>query len=283
MKNRTVTRSSMFSRPWLSVLGISRAGYRLPALPLAVLGASLLSGMQALPSKVGAAELPVPGAIVELFTSHGCSSCPPADKLLGELIREYPELVALEYHVDYWDTLVHGRAGAFKDPFSDPEYTLRQQSYNTRKLGGRTGVYTPQMIINGEYAAIGSQARFIDHALKNATARPKQLDVQLQEGVLRLGVEGEVARDTVLSLITFDIETTTEIDAGENKGLTQVNHHVVRSVEELRAISVGEGGSVWEVTPTLGAGQGCALLLQSRYPGTVEAAANCPRSLWKES
>jgi len=99
------------------------------------------------------------GQLVELFTSQGCYSCPPADELLGELIEEQPDLVALEFHVDYWDDLHYGAAGVWKDPFSDAEYTLRQRRYNATDLVGKQGVYTPQMIVNGRAAQISCLLR----------------------------------------------------------------------------------------------------------------------------
>ena len=94
--------------------------------------------------------------VIELFTSHGCSSCPSADRLLGELIEADPGLVALEYHVDYWNSLVHGGDGNFVDPFSDAAWSLRQRAYDGVALGGRQGIYTPQAILDGAYAAVGS-------------------------------------------------------------------------------------------------------------------------------
>jgi len=71
-------------------------------------------------------------AVIELFTSQGCYSCPPAEKLLGELIESHPDVVALEFHVDYWDSLVYGTHGTHKDPFSDKENTYRQQVVTER-------------------------------------------------------------------------------------------------------------------------------------------------------
>ena len=103
-------------------------------------------------------------AVIELFTSQGCYSCPPAEALLGDLIEanDPDNLVALEFHVDYWDSLVYGSHGSHKDPFSSADNTLRQRLYNhDGDLRGQRGVYTPQMVVNGRYAAVGSKRRTV--------------------------------------------------------------------------------------------------------------------------
>ena len=98
---------------------------------------SLIAGLSFLPLGVASAA-----PMVELFTSQGCYSCPPADEHLVELIENNPDLVALEFHVDYWDDLNYGAAGTWKDPFSNAAYTQRQRQYNSYPLEGRKGVYT---------------------------------------------------------------------------------------------------------------------------------------------
>src|SRR3989304_3616456 len=103
------------------------------------LGCALLAGGAA-----GEGSAPV---VVELFPSQGCSSCPPADRLLGELARR-PDVLALSFNVDYWDYI------GWKDPFASPAHTERQRAYG-RALGRRV-VYTPQMVIDGADEAVGS-------------------------------------------------------------------------------------------------------------------------------
>ena len=88
-----------------------------------------------------------PPVVVELFTSQGCYSCPPAEAYLAEL-AERTDIVALEFHVDYWDSLTYMWHGQWKDPFSSPQYTARQRDYNVA-IRDQSGVYTPQMIIDG--------------------------------------------------------------------------------------------------------------------------------------
>jgi len=235
-------------------------------------------------------------AVIELFTSHGCYSCPPADKLFSDLIVKNPSLVALEFHVDYWDTLIYGSAGSFKDPFSDPEYTLRQRAYNQQRLEGRRGVYTPQMIINGRYVTVGSRARYVRHGLETAERPNLKLTVEKMPGATA-GGEGlrvklpnasskQLPRGSRLWLAVFDIERETEITGGENNNLTLVNHHIVRDFREIwspgdpTTVADDAGGLVIDATVALGKGQGCAVLLQvltpGLSPGPIDAAGYCP-------
>src|SRR5260370_2590981 len=108
---------------------------------------------------VQAGERPL---VVELFTSQGCSSCPPADALLAGLASR-PEVLALSFHVDYWDRL------GWKDPFSSPEATRRQHRY--AELLGLATVYTPQIIVDGKWQAVGSGPGEGPHALHAAPPR----------------------------------------------------------------------------------------------------------------
>src|ERR1041384_1895274 len=118
---------------------MSRTLSHLPAIALLV---SVLSPV-ATADEATRAEAPV---VVELFTSQGCNSCPPADALLGELAQR-PDLVALAFHVDYWNYI------GWQDPFSSPEATKRQRDY-AQSLG-LSSVYTPEMVIDGSFDIVG--------------------------------------------------------------------------------------------------------------------------------
>lgn len=247
-------------------------------------------------------------AVAELFTSQGCSSCPPADELFGEIIRNHPDVVALEYHVDYWDTLVHGNDGSFKDIFSNPDYTLRQHAYNNgnRRLLGRPGVYTPQMVVNGTYATVGSQKQYVDHALANLEPRVYPITVSARENssspgatqllsVTTTAPASALDPDALAWLAIFHVEKETDITGGENNRLTLVNHHVVtelvpigRSIQEIRKRDAVMGADQDSdilvladgVEVTLEKGQGCAVLLQKERPGPIYAAGYCDSSIW---
>jgi len=209
------------------------------------IGASLVGiGLFAGPQGTAAERIGDGPAVIELFTSQGCYSCPPAEKLLGELIENDPDLVALEFHVDYWDTLVYGSHGSHKDPFSDKENTFRQQLYNRLELGGQRGVYTPQMVINGRYATVGSKGSIIKKGIEVlnrpvvelAVAHEPALDNDAGETGLRIELTGEhtqIPNSAHLWIAVFDIEKTTEIPSGENHDKSLTSHHIVRQFSQL--------------------------------------------------
>ena len=219
------------------------------------------------------------GQLVELFTSQGCYSCPPADKLLGELIEEQPDLVALEFHVDYWDDLHYGAAGVWKDPFSDASYTLRQRRYNSTDLDGKRGVYTPQMIVNGRAAQVGSSERAVRRAL-NSDAPEIELTASIEADQLSIDINGERESGSILWLAVFDRVQVTEVTNGENHGKTMVNHHVVR---ELVPLGQWQGDKIShtvqlaalsrEVTAT--GNTSCAVFLQDQTLGSIRGATYC--------
>jgi len=235
--------------------------------------------------------------VLELFTSHGCYSCPPADELLGELIKSDPDIIALEFHVDYWDKLIHGSDGSFKDPYSNPEYTLRQHAYNQQRLEGRRGVYTPQMVVNGRYVAVGSQGRYIKHGLESIKRPVVDLSVTTDSTAdaartnLLITVDNsaghDIPQDAYVWLAVFDVETTTKITGGENNRKTLVNHHVVRQFEPIQtsngpgALRDGALTLELETDVALEKGQGCAVVFQRTSPGPIYGAAYCPDEMWR--
>jgi hypothetical protein len=171
-----------------------------------------------------AGERPI---VVELFTSQGCSSCPPADALLAGLASR-PEVLALSFHVDYWDRL------GWKDPFSSPEATRRQHRY--AELLGTATVYTPQIIVDGKWQAVGSDRGEVEHALdaarRDTTTVPVALVVDHWRAQIKLGPAGEGVSGAVL-LIGFDLRHVTAVARGENGGRTLTHVDVVRSIEEV--------------------------------------------------
>ncbi len=240
-------------------------------------------------------------AVIELFTSQGCYSCPPAEALLGDLIEanDLENLVALEFHVDYWDSLVYGGHGSHKDPFSSAENTLRQQLYNRSDLLGRSGVFTPQMVVNGQFAAVGSKRRTVLEGVRLLERPAIKVDIVEQsvstnlnsgEAGLRIELTGDfsaVPDDTHVWLAVFDIKETTNITTGENHDKLLTSHHAVRQMELLSPqggytkLKTSDGVLQLDTGIILGEGQGCAVLFQGAELGPVHGASYCPTSLWK--
>jgi hypothetical protein len=179
-----------------------------------------------------AGERPV---LVELFTSEGCSTCPPADALLAELASR-PGLLALSFHVDYWDRL------GWKDPFSTAAATARQQRY--AELLGLATVYTPQLVIDGRWQAVGSDRAQVERAILVAGRERGQpaVTIALDDGRARItvGRNGEQPGTAVL-LIGFDRRQVNRVMRGENAGRTLTHVDVVRSIAEAARLTDGSG------------------------------------------
>jgi hypothetical protein len=209
----------------------------------------------------------VQGPVVELYTSQGCSSCPPADALLGELARR-DDVIALSFHVDYWDYI------GWKDTFALPSNAERQKGYAEALKARR--VYTPQMVIDGAADEVGSNRAGVLAALSRARARPR-LDVSLaHEGghvVLRLPA-GKVDGDATIWLVRYDPLRAVEIDRGENSGRSMTYRNVV---VETSSLGVWSGEPV-EVTLSEAqlarGGGGCAVIVQQGAYGPVLGAAS---------
>lgn len=223
--------------------------------------------------------------VVELFTSQGCYSCPPAEKLLGSVVDKNEDTLALEFHVDYWDTLVYGSAGKWKDPFSSASYSKRQRDYNRLKLRGRKGVYTPQMILNGRFALVGSNSSELHRHLKKRSDLSLDTSVELaSDGGLFIQLQGQDDSTADVWLIIYDKKHVTDISAGENKGALLTNYNVVREFE-----SIGKwAGQSLEITSSLKKpleeNQSCAIIVQQfdqsrqRVAGPIIGAAKCSSS-----
>ncbi|MGH7045723.1 MAG: DUF1223 domain-containing protein [Stellaceae bacterium] len=162
--------------------------------------------------------------VVELFTSEGCSSCPPADTFLAGLATR-PDVLALSFDIDYWDSL------GWKDPFSSPAATARQRHY--AELFGLATVYTPQMVVDGSWEAVGSDRRAVERALDKARQRPGTVPVRLavNHGEARIGLGADVSAS--VWLIGFDRRVEDRVTRGENacRMLTHIN--VVRGMTRI--------------------------------------------------
>ncbi len=205
-----------------------------------------------------------PLVVVELFTSQGCSSCPPADALLAELARTDPTILPLDLHVTYWDRL------GWKDPYSFAAVTERQRAYGA-SLRLDT-VYTPQMVVAGRFDAVGSDRAAVLAAVARARGAPSvPLRVQPDAEGLRIEAEAGPAdgpREGALLLVGYDPEHTTRVAAGENGGRTLREVNVVRSI-----VPVGRWqGAALRLQAARPLGERVALLLQTA-DGRIRGAA----------
>jgi len=163
-------------------------------------------------------------AVVELFTSQGCSSCPPADAYIGELAQR-ADVLALAFHVDYWDDL------GWKDRFSLGLSTDRQRAYSTAV--GRSSVYTPQVVIDGQDAFVGTDRRRIGGALSLArTGVPVAISIDQEDVVVKLGAREKAVPSGVL-LVPYLRNATSSIGRGENAGRKLEEFNIVRGLREL--------------------------------------------------
>jgi hypothetical protein len=174
-------------------------------------------------ANVDAAERPV---VVELFTSQGCSSCPPADLFLTELVRNRPDVLALAFHVTYWNEL------GWADPFSLESATQRQSRYGER-FGD--GSYTPEIVVDGRKDIPGSSRSQVDAAIEAAereNATLATISVRSTTDGLSIDV-GAGTGSAELLLIGFDEKHQTNVGRGENGGRTLPESNIVRSVTPL--------------------------------------------------
>src|SRR5882724_9843414 len=138
-----------------------------------LLGAGLV-GFSAMIAIVGPAHAE-PRAVVELFTSQGCSACPPADKIIGELAKD-PSVIALSMPIDYWDYL------GWKDTLADARFSARQKAYS--QMRGDRDVYTPQVIVNGSIHVIGSDRGGIEDAIDDTTKTGSAMSVPVTMSII---------------------------------------------------------------------------------------------------
>lgn len=174
-------------------------------------------------------------AVVELFTSEGCSSCPPADKVLSGLISEARDknlnIYGLSFHVDYWDYI------GWKDPYSDNKYSRRQRQYAQAFKTDR--IYTPQMIVNGQKEFIGSSQSKAQTSIRDALAKPASVKISLQSKLenQKLQIDYSVAglpTNAMVHLALVESGLAQDIKSGENRGRVLKHDNVVRDFQTFQ-------------------------------------------------
>ena len=174
-------------------------------------------------------------AVVELFTSEGCSSCPPADEAVAKLLdQQIDNVYILSFHVDYWNKL------GWKDPFSEAQFTERQNKY--AQVLSLQSIYTPQVVVNGRTEFVGSNTKKLQAAVENGLRG--EANPGLNISVKRAGNTLDVTYNTTEknALINFALvepEATTVVKRGENGGRTLHHVNIVRSFRTAEAIATG--------------------------------------------
>ena len=179
--------------------------------------------------------------VVELFTSEGCSSCPPADRLLEQLDQRQPvsgvEVIALSEHVDYWDSL------GWKDRFSSPLFSARQEEYG--RLFRAESVYTPQVVVNGQAQALGSDGGAVQEAIRAVSQGPRA-NVQISSPSgdrVAFKVNGlpKGVKSAEMLLAVTESGIATNVERGENRGHRLTHVGVVRSLTNLGRLDSKNG------------------------------------------
>jgi hypothetical protein len=210
-------------------------------------------------------EMPV---VVELFTSQGCSSCPPADHFLGKLAERH-DVLALAFHVDYWDYI------GWKDPFASKIATDRQYSYGHAL--GLNMVYTPQMVIGGTHDAVGSDEGSVGQAIATDASRAKLklAVVRDAKGAYKVEIPAGTANGPATVWIAlFDHAHKTPVQRGENSGTTLTEFNIVR---EWRKVGEWNGQATeiaLNLTPDSDEYDACAILVQEGGYGAIRGAAS---------
>lgn len=187
--------------------------------------------------------------VVELFTSQGCSSCPPADALLGELAQR-PDVIALGFHVDYWDNL------GWKDPLSAPGSTRRQRDY--AELFSLSSIYTPQMVIEGRQQLVGSDRGAVLGGIADA-ATETTAGVSFDSDRHAVTIGGGAGQGQVL-LVRFQRQRNTDVAQGENAGTRARD---ANGVTALTALGTWQGTELhFTITPPA-ENEGIAVLVQA--------------------
>jgi len=222
---------------------------------------------------VNAGELSAsePKVVLELFTSQGCSSCPPADKIISEYAK-HDDVLALSFNIDYWDYL------GWKDTLASSDNTDRQRAYAVAREDYQ--VYTPQIVVNGHKHVIGSNRSAIEAAIEDDETLPVKISLVENDDAVTVTIDetGTDVEHTTLWVIFYQSEVTVPIERGENTGKTISYSNVVK---KIRPIAMWDGDAMSVDLPKSEMAKAnvkrCAVLLQTEteagLPGRVLGAA----------
>jgi len=222
----------------------------------------LTAGLIAMPGTASAQSGPV---VVELFTSQGCSSCPPADDYLAGL-ADRKDVLALAFHVDYWDRL------GWKDTFATPEYTARQYAYG-RTFKNRS-VWTPQFVVGGVAYSRGSFRNEVASQIESLSRKPADVNLSAvsQGGKISISAEPLVSGlpKMIVSLVGYAVEETVQIKRGENAGRTISYRNTVRSWSD---VGRWDGRTSAQLSVSAPGEPPFAVIIQAEENGPIVASA----------
>ena len=202
--------------------------------------------------------------VVELYTSQGCSSCPPADALLQQLATD-PRILALSLHVDYWDYL------GWKDKFASPAFTARQKAY-ARAAGDRM-IFTPQMVVGGIDRVVGNDPDLVAATVRAHAGLPRTVRLTLTRMGDRIVIRAVAVppsdRSFRVQLVRYRDHATVQIERGENAGLDVTYRNVVTSWEH---VADWRASAPFELATPAKGSEGAAVIIQADGPAEIIAA-----------
>lgn len=211
--------------------------------------------------------------VVEMYVSQACKKSPDAVDYAAELARR-PDLVAITFHIDYWNVLTTRKNGRWSDPFGEAAFSARQRNYN-RSIRGRGTVFTPQAIVGGAASEVGSKRQSVEDYINLEKREQRLARTSIRrEGasvVVTVDPSGNEPRDVYL--VRFMPSATTQIPAGENAGRVFDEHNVARSIEKIGSIRHRTESFTFPAPKT---GEGCAVLVQDENQGRIVGARYCP-------
>ncbi|WP_293678526.1 thioredoxin family protein [uncultured Phenylobacterium sp.] len=210
---------------------------------------------------IGATSAPGQPVVVELFTSQGCSSCPPADQAVARA-ADRPDVIALSFNVTYWDHL------GWKDTFARPEFTERQRAY-LRALG-QAAPFTPEVVAGGRAGGVGNSPRALDQLIARGRAHPTTT-IATQPGKVSVAAGVAPRRGAEVWLVSYDPRVLqVPVKAGENTGKTLPQRNVVR---DLRRLGEWNGKAATFPAPVIDPALRGVVIVQGRNAGPVLAVA----------
>ena len=226
---------------------------------LTVTALSLLMGFS---GPLSAEQRPV---VVELFTSQGCSSCPPADEMFSELSAR-DDVIAIALHVDYWDYI------GWKDKFGHPDHAKRQRAY--AREAGRRSIYTPEMIVNGKTDIVGAKPMALADAISDHKQAPVRMTLDAKRGTGGVSLQGTVPSDVTGPMDVHVLQVmpvhATKITKGENRGKTIEYSNIAHN---WRLAGTWDGQSPLEMSVEVAGDDPVVILIQEAGAGAIVAAA----------